>query len=398
MPNLDATMLWLNQHGSRYAVKKFVKEGSATGRKYVITINGQWLDIDAFLEEIIRGDSTNRGYSLERLLAAVPNFSAQAKDILIPPGVQAFARTPRLESTGEGDKADLTLIFEEGLQENTGGAGGFPVGPNLTDAQAFSEDPSNNVVPANTTYRLVFEPSDVDLAYGLPFRKGYKWDLTVQAPNLNVYTFDDAPAVEDSSGAVVPGGALKPYDLLKNLGYKPGSISTLAVCNIWRDGALTEPQRGALFSYLNDGGDAAADNNEDTAEGRTSRGMRAYVRRILRGETSYRYYIPHVSVTRRYRSPPVVPGYFPLPGEIAEVGAPGAPPAWTNAPTSMFVPGSVDDPELAYSYLSTGPQVDFVGDQWQVDVQWSAFVDLDTNLYENPKTIGDDPGSDDAIE
>ncbi len=380
MSTLKATMVWLNSAPDRLALKRFTKEGTALGRKYIIEINGQWKDLDAILEDILNAGED--GYNLNDMFGALPDLSDQVRDILVPSGVKAFARTPKLSSPGEGDKAELTIPFEEGLQEGTGGAGYAAVGPNLSDEEAFAVD-AGDAVPANTSYRLVFEPDDVELGYGLPFRKGYKWDLTTQAPNLDGYSFKNPPAFENTSSD--PGGvatkATYPNMLIDALGYDSTKISTLAICNIWREGNITEQQRGALFCYLHDGGGEVATP--------ASYGMQAYVLRILRGETSYRYFLPHVSAVRRYRSPPVVPGYFPLPGEISNAGEEGAPPAWCNAPLQMFVLGG-DDPDglLNYKYWSTGPQVEFVGDQWQVEVQWNGFVDMDTNMYLAPTGDG----------
>ena len=379
MAKLDATMLWLNSAPDRLALKRFTKEGAALGRKYIIELNGQWKDLDRILEGILSAGQS--GYGLEDLFDDLPDLSDQVRNILIPSGIKAFARTPKLSSPGEGDKAELTIPFEEGLQEATGGAGYAAVGPNLSDEEAFGVN-AGDAVPANTSYRLVFEPNDVELGYGLPFRKGYKWDLTTQAPNLDTYTFPNPPGYQNTSGGSTPVDAIAthPNTLIDALGYNATNISTLAICNIWREGAITEQQRGALFCYLQDGGGEVG-----TA---ASLGMQAYVLRILRGETSYRYFLPHVSVVRRYRSPPVVPGYFPLPGEIADAGEAGAPPAWCNAPLTMFA--SAPDPNglLAYKYWSTGPQVEFVGDQWQVEVQWNGFVDMDMNLYLAPTGEG----------
>ena len=373
MSKLDATMLWLNSAPERLALKRFTKEGAALGRKYIIELNGQWKDLDTILEGILSAGQD--GYSLDDLFDDLPDLSNQVRDILSPSDVEAFARTPKLSSPGEGDKAELTIPFEEGLQEGTGEAGYAAVGPNLSDEEAFSAG-AGDAVPANTSYRLVFEPDDVELGYGLPFRKGYKWDLTIQAPNLDAYTFPNTPDYTPPPDLIgPPAPAIHPYTLINALGYHSDNISIMAICNIWREGAITEQQRGALFCYLNDGGGAP-----------TNLGMKAYVLRILRGETSYRYFIPHVSVVRRYRSPPLIPGHFPLPGEIADAGTAGAPPPWTNAPSAMYVPGAGAPDNLKYTYWSTGPQVEFVGDQWQVEVQWNAFVDLDIKMYQNPNT------------
>ncbi len=395
MSTLIASMLWKGVSPNRVAIKKFVKEGTAIGRKYSLVVNGQWADLDKVLERILTG-SSGEGYELGDIIATCPGFSEEAKGILIPSGVKAYARTPRLESLGEGDKADLTIPFEEGLQEGSGGAGGEPVGKSLNDEAAFSNSPSNSAVPADSSYRLVFEPDDVELGYGLPFRSGYKWDLTTQAPNLTTYSFPNPPGFESSEGTAGTPAA-HPSDLLAGLGYDPTNLSTLAVCNIWRDGAITEQQRGALFSYLNDGAGAVSTDEEK----RASRGMRAYVLRILRGETHYRYFLPHVTVVRRYRSPPVIPGFFPVPGEIEAAGELGAPPPWTNAPVSMFVATDTgEDPPagLGYTYWSTGPEVDFVGDQWQVQVGWSGFVDMDTNMYQNATVTGDNPDNPESLD
>ena len=361
-----AQMLWLAQVG----LKSFIKEGSALGRKYSIVLNGQWSVLNDILESIIAGGGGTTGYPLATLLGGIPGFSSQLTGILSSNGNLAFARTPRLEGRGEGDKADLTLIFEEGLQENSGTLFN-PVGPNQSDQEAFTAGSGNTQVPADSSYRLVFEPNDVELGYGLPFRAEYKWDMTIQAPNLSTYTLPNGPiGFETKDGTPDPTGAVKINTLIDGIGYDSTNISLLAVANIWREGSITESQRGAFFNYL---------NNAATGGGYASV---AYVTRILRGETSYRYFVPHVAAIRRYRSPPQVPGFFPLPGAIDAAGTGTAPPDWCNAPKTMYVAGGASN--LTYTYWSTGPQVEFTGEFWTAEVQWSGFVDMDTNMYNNP--------------
>lgn len=385
-PITTATMLWNQTAGSRYGIKNWGKQGSALGRKYTFIINGQWKDLDAVAEKII----TLGGYELTNFLQDFSQVSGELKAIVIPPSVTAIARTPDLTGKGEGDKAELTLTFEEGLQEGTGGMTGADaslIGPSQTDAEAFLTSASTRV-PADTSYRLVFEPNDVDLGYGLPFRgtgtegEGYKWDLTLKlSETQQTYEFSTKrrplyDKVDGTTPTTVPANQLD--DLLNGLGYDPENLSLLALTNIWRDGAATEQQRGAIFEFLNDEDDGGG---TATVE---------FVKRILRGETSYRFWVPHVSAIRRYRNPPILPGSFPLPGQISEAGTNGAPPPWCNAPLSMFVGGEDAPEKLRYTYWSSGPQVEHTGEFWTVEVQWSGFVDIDDELYGDPTATDDD--------
>jgi hypothetical protein len=366
-----AQMLWLDTNPNRLGMPTVTKEGTANGRKYSVRLNGQWGDLDLILERILTGVS-GQGVLLDDVIAGIPAFSNELKSILLPPGMKAYARTPRLDTLGEGDKAILTIPFDEGLIEGTG-VFSVPTGRTLTDIEAFdATNASNTAVPADTSYRIVFEPDDVELGYGLPFRPGYKWDLTeLLTPADLDYDFStDALPDYDQAGSTHIATTLG--DLLKGLGADTSNISRLALCNIWAEGAITEQQRLAIFSFLNDPDEA-------------SNGEQAYVIRWLRGQRSYRYFIPHISVTRRYRSSPVLLGSaFPSPGQISAANTAGAPPPWTNAPSAMYVGDPVNLVGIPYVYWSTGPQVEFVGDQWQVEVQWSGFADIDKNMYQNP--------------
>jgi hypothetical protein len=225
-------------------------------------------------------------------------------------------------------------------------------------------------VPPNTTTRFVYEPNDVALAYGLPFRPGMKWDLTIQAPNLD-FMCEYQSLNED--GISTTANLISIEQVLKNVGYIATNMSLMAVCNVWEAGQITEQYKAAIFNYLwADHG--LADPGSWQGGGA---GSAEYVRRILRGTTSYRFWIPHVTVTTRYRTLPQSLTDVPKPGEIGLAGEDGGPPGWTNAPYE-------DKWTNIFSYWSSGPQVEFSGEFYVVEQQWQGFLDFDEDLYNQP--------------
>ena len=65
------------------------------------------------------------------------------------------------------------------------------------------------------------------------------------------------------------------------------------------------------------------------------------------------------------------------PGTIGWPGYDGGPPSWSFAPT-------VDAYGNAYRYMSSGPQVEFSGDEYVVEWQYRGFLLFDEALY-NPE-------------
>ena len=340
--------------GKKFGIEKLTCDYNAVGRKYKVELHGDWTDLDA-VAKLIVGDSTTAGnQNLKTLLANMDTTLAA-----IIPDTGVICRTPQLNTEKGATFSTLTVIAEEGLQE-----GGKFVGGAMDDSAALLA--SGYVLPADTTFRFVWEPNDVELLYGLPFRPEYKWDLTndlksfdfpanSQLPHGVPY---DNPSATDNQ----PGFATNIDDLVAALGYDPDTMTEAALCNIWREGGITEPQRGAIYQYL-----IASGSGTGTFE---------YAERILRGETSYRYWIPHVSVIRRYRTPPDTSAY-PSPGASGGAYDTNGPPLWTDAP-------DFDAWDNDYIYLCTGPQVEFSGEFWTVECQWSGFLDFDSDLYGNP--------------
>lgn len=343
-----------NLRTKTYDCKSFVKEFSPIGEKYQLVLNGGRAALDSLGIEIM---TNANGY----YMYYIPGLSTQMK-AHIPTDV--LCRTPKLEWNGESDTATLTVIGERGL---------------LNGDVVLGDTSEAYVMPRDATCRFVYEPLDVALAYGLPFRAGFKWDLTVQAANLSTFALITAVAVQDVSD---PTKLVDPSPttldiILKNLGYDPDNISKMAICNIWEGGALTEPQRGAIFQYLN-AGNASGDPYSNGGGLPT----KEYVKRILRGQTSYRFWMPHISVTLRFKQLPNNTTYVPFAGRWFDVGDENGPPAWTNAPTHYSFNGQQLD-QLKFKYWSTGPQVEFTGDQWIVEQQWSGFIDHDSELLED---------------
>jgi hypothetical protein len=114
-------------------------------------------------------------------------------------------------------------------------------------------------------------------------------------------------------------------------------------------------------------------------------GTAEYIKRILRGETSYCEYVPHVTITRSYKNPPNLSDVtkWPPPGFLARFTGgeypSGYPPPWTSAPAVYDA-----DAAIYYSYLWSGPQLEFTGEVWQVEAQCQGFVQIDKDLYSDP--------------
>lgn len=333
---MSATQLWVKD----YDCAKLTKEFSAIGEKYQLVLNGKRAVLNTLGFTIARD---------ETYLRFIPGLSS-AVQALIPNDV--LARTPRLDWDGAGENATLTVTGERGLINGDVALG------SITSNDAYT-------MPPNATCRFTYEPNDVELSYGLPFRKNYKWDLTVTAPNLT-FAVDKTgiPSVEEEYYSSITTIA----NLLSSLGYTT-SISLMAICNIWSDGSVTEIQRGLLFQYLNNASGGGIASKE-------------YIDRYLRGQKSYRFWVPTVSTTLRFRRLPNNSYYVPTPGQVFAAGATGGPPLWTNAPVN-YVPA--DGISIPYKYLRTGPQLDFAGEQWVVETQWAGFVEYDEPIYTNPK-------------
>ncbi len=340
--------------GKMVTVEKFTCDYNATGRKFKLEIKGDWTDLDDIASQIVGNSTTAGNQNLKDLLT---NMDTTLSAIIPATGI--ICRTPQLNTQAAGTMAILTVFAEEGLQE-----GGKFVGGAMDDSAALKA--SGDVLPADTTFRFVWEPNDVELLYGLPFRPNYKWDLTNDLENFdfpaNPQLPHGVPYDNPSATDNQPGFATNIDDLVAALGCDPDTMTEAALCNIWREGGITEPQRGAIYQYL-----IASGSGTGTFE---------YAERILRGETSYRYWIPHVSVIRRYRTPPDTSAY-PSPGASGGAYDTNGPPSWTDAPDT-------DKWENDYTYLCTGPQVEFSGEFWTVECQWSGFLDFDSDLYGNP--------------
>ncbi len=303
-----------------YACKSIVKDFSAIGRKIELTLNGDRETLNDLANTIVEG-----GYYL---LSDLPGLSSDQQAIFT---ATALARTPRLVWDGQGLKADLVVYGEQGLKEGD---------------SIVSDDGGDFSVPFNATSRFMFEPNDVALGYGLPFRAGYKWDLTVHA----------------SLGAA--------DGILTALGYDATTISLLAALHVWESGAIEEQQRGVLYTALN--------ANTSATE---------YLKRYLRGQTSYRFWVPHVTVTTRYRTMPQLETNpsFSKPGEITISGEVGAPPIWTTAPRFPDF-GDLNDTATWYRWYASGPQIDFNGEFYSAEEQWQGFLDYDVALYGDPNS------------
>ena len=310
-----------------YGTKSFTKDFTATGRKIELVLNGKRMELNDLANTIV-GDGSF-------LLSDIPGLSAELQELLTG---TALARTPKLVYNGEGDKADLHIYGEQGLNEGDSTVG---------------DDGGDYTVPFNTTSRFVFEPNDVALAYGLPFRAGRKWDLT-QTLSAAVGTVPDAV-----------------YNCLFDQGRfsEPNDITCLELIHFWETAAIDQQLRGPIQDMM-----------------RANTEMSEWMTRYLRGQTSYRFWIPHVSVIRRFRTMPQLEGgsiQFSKPGAIAYRGQDGGPPMWTNAP-GWADWGDADTPSSYYNYYASGPQIDFNGDFYSCEEQWQGFLDYDSDLYDNP--------------
>jgi len=310
-----------------YSVKSFQIDYSALGKKITMVLNGDRDTLDDLASSFMQDGGAMNSFP------GIPDTVAALIDETIA------VRTPKLDYKGEGKLADLILIGEAGLLE-----GDSPIADSGIDADG---------VPANVTGRVIYEPDDVALEYGLPFRAGLKWDLTVSANSVLAMDSD----FEDVAS------------LLDDLNLDHETISWLAIINLYQNGSITEAQRGTLFSYLN-------------AEDAT--GAQDWMKRYLRGQTSYRFWIPNVSITKRYRTLPLTADSVPIPGSISSVGDDDGPPDWTGAPDE-------DNYGNSYLYWRGATQVEFVGEFWVVEEQWNGFLDFDEDLYNDPTADdGDD--------
>lgn len=348
----ESIELYADSLGSNhFECREFVKEFTPLGKRYSIVLNGDRAELDAIGEEIHAAVAS--GYKLN----AIPNLAA-AVVALIPDSV--LARTPRLVYKGEGNLADLVIMGEEGIQEGFVQLGD----PNTPNTSAFE-------MPPNVSSRFVYEPNDVALAYGLPFRAGFKWDLEAIADNLDFEVTYYQADPEDPEAAPLEI-AQSITEMMKVIGHTASTMSLLAMVNVWREGSITEQQRGALYSYLadeNGGGEATQE----------------YVKRILRGQDSFRFWVPNVTVTRRWKKHPGFAGLEGLshPGEISYLGEDSGPPEWSGAPDSYF--GTGDDTDIFYEYWATGPQLEMTGEGWVTEEQWNGFLSFDSALYDDPR-------------
>lgn len=310
-----------NTDDVNYQVTKYEKDYSAIGIKYTMTLAGDRTALDTAALAIMQDGSPLSS------IDGIPSTIAEN----IPDG--ALIRTPKLIWDGKGQMAELILIAEDGLNEGDTVVSG-------------TDESGDTYMPANVTSRLIFEPNDTTLAYGIPFRAGFKWDLTVAANGVLAMSDDFADVAS----------------LIDSINIDSSSITWLGIINLYQTGAITEAQRGTLFSYL-------------TAEDAT--GAKDWMTRYLRGQTSFRYWVPNVTLTKRYRTVPLGDN-IPDPGLIAtDPSDPNYPPDFTGAPQN--------DPYFNdYIYWAGATQLDFVGEFWCVERQWTGFVDFDTDLYGDP--------------
>lgn len=319
--------LFAMANGQRYDLKSWEINYTAIGRKFTLVFNGHRDDLD-YLGKAIA--SKQDGYRVASIPAITSDFKKQFFD-----GPPLICRSPKLSSNGEGKLATLTVTAEAGLQNGDGtNSWNWPNEVDMDDSKAFAANAGNRL-PSNTTVRVVYEPNDVSLGYGMPFRAGKKWDLTVAAGSL------PSDVASTLSG---PGGFASPT-----------SLTLLEIIHFWETAAIEQQARGPIQTWLL--------SNASTKE---------YMTRYLRGQTSYRFFVPHVTVTRRYRSEPDT-SVLPQPGQVAEFNKFGGPPQWTRAPYKIN--------DVVLKYYCSGPQVDFNGECWTMEMQFSGFADYDTALY-----------------
>lgn len=327
----DSVHLWVKTA----AVKGFTKEFSGNGIKFILTLNGDRAELDS-LGDFINSAATNK-------LADVA--SACGDDVIagmIPDDV--LARTPVLQWSGEGLKADLVVNGDAGLKEG--------------DSTINEGTQAVYDIPGSASARVVFEPNDVDLKYGLPFRAGKKWDLEVTLDSISA----QYPIPPEITSVLLPEDSL------------------LAVINKFEAGTFSDTAtRNAVLTFI-----------------QQVPSLAQWFIRTARGQTNYRTWVPSVTVTRRYRTMPTndqSPDDVPAPGALctpngdAYVDSNGeqwmteiGPPQWTGAPI-------VDVNGEQYVYLRGGSQVEFAGDMWVVELQYNGFLGYDAALYTNSVAV-----------
>jgi hypothetical protein len=307
----------------QHDVKKWVLEWSSTGRKIYFVFEG---DRDALLElgnKIFDGDVT-AGIATEGLEVALPDDSG---DWLL--------RTPRLNNDNTGLITQLEAVAEEGMNE----------GDTLV-----SSDHASVFIPPDTTVRCVIEANDVELAYGYPFRPDMKWDLTKTFADLGI----DTESIKD-----IFNGDAQPFSLL-------------AAINKWESGTFKDvTQKDALYTFL-----IGVGNSYDEHP------CNEYFVRYLRGQRTFRCWVPNVTVSQRWRTMPLSSN-FPPPGGVGAVGDEDksgkwlGPPTWTGAPTE-------DKWGNQYLYWRGATQVEFAGEVYTSETQWWGFFEFDQALYGDP--------------
>lgn len=332
----NATHLWVKTAD----VSNFTKEWSGNGIRYSLRISGERAVLESLAELVHTGSYTS--------LKDVADYcGATEVSKSIPQGVRP--RTPLLTYSGQGLIAELTIGGLAGLKEGNSTIG-------------YDEETNYNV-PGGATCRIVYEPNDVDIKYGLPFRAGMKWDLE--------------RTLADAGYTNLPAG-FNDIDVNKH--------SLLAMCNAFESNSWNSTaEKWDAIEWF----ESKATLNE-------------WIRRYLRGETNYRTWIPTVTVTRQYRTMPAADKdeeAFPKPGVLCHplgtayyqkyytlekrldtiyVATEFGPPAWTQAPLK-------DSYGNDFFYLRGASQLEFNGDGWSVETQWSGFLEFDAILYSSPK-------------
>jgi hypothetical protein len=337
-----STHLWASTQG----VKSFTKDWSANGIRFSMVVEGDRAVLDSLAELVHSGQYTS--------LQDVANYCGATEVAkLIDKGVRP--RTPQLAYSGQGLIAQLTIGGFAGLAEGNSTIG-YPA-------------PSATNVPGSSSCRIVFEPNDVDLKYGLPFRAGKRWDLEKTCKDVGILQSD------------LPAG-MSDFVVEKQ--------SLLALCNLFESNSWNstiEKYQAIEFMQKNTN-------------------MNEWLKRHLRGQSNYRTWIPTVTVHTQYRTMPsaniaksdvLTPGKLCLPNgpgnyaqnnwvvqsdgtrklNILQISCEQGPPPWTQAPQKDCY-GNI------YVYLRGASQLEFNGDGWSIETQYNGFLEYDADLYEDP--------------
>lgn len=319
-----STELFREDDEIQYEVKAFKILYSLTGKRYEFTLNGSRDKLQALAELISAG---GEGEAAGQLLREIPGIPESIKAYI---STDVIAHTPPLDWKGDGLLGELMVYGEDGAKEGD---------DDIASEGSAEGDPGQR--PRGATCSFIYEPNDVDLRYGLPFREFQKWDLIVKVSEA----FSPVPDIF----VEICGSGVNDFRLLD-------------LINAYLNGAFKNAaQQNAFFAAM----------KEYTA-------LDEFLLRWTRGQQQYRFWIPHLTITTRYRTMPNLTGddsEFAGPNTFAEKGEDGGPPQWSPAP-------STDANGFAYTYWYSGPQLNPGGDVWVVEEQWHGFLDMDKDLYD----------------